>query len=169
LHFFKDMQKLTLTETELQLLKQERYNHPHPRVMLKMDVVYLHGMGVSDSLVREITGVCDNTLRQYLKQYEQGGIERLKAVNFYRPSSELRLYSETIEKYFTEYPPTSISQAASKIEEITGIKRGETQTRKFIKSLHFKYMKTGSVPSKVLTEVKKTSSETFWKKNLPLD
>ena len=95
----------------------------------------------------------------------EGGIDRLKEVNFYRPNSELKDCSGTIEKYFTENPPSSISQASAKIEELTGIKRGETQIRKFLKSLKFRYIKTGSVPAKVLTEEKKTNRENFWKKN----
>jgi transposase len=159
------MLKITIPATELHLLKQERYNHPHPRVMLKMDVVYLKGFGLSNDLVCELTGVCGNTMRKYLKQYEQGGIEGLKEDNFYRPCSKLKEYSGSIEQYFTENPPSSISEAIAKIEEITGIKRGETQTRKFLKSLNFRYIKTCSVPAKALTEEKKKNNVNFWKKN----
>lgn len=163
------MIKINVSEEEKQLLRQERYNHPHPRVMLKMDVVYLKSLGLKNDLVSEITGVCGNTIRDYLKQYMEGGIDRLKEVKFYKPNSELKEYSGTIEQYFTENPPSSISQASAKIEELTGIKRGETQTRKFLKSLKFRYIKTGSVPAKVLTEEKKTNKENFWKKNLTPD
>ena len=162
------MIRINIPAEEKQLLRHERYNHPHPREMLKMDVVYLKASGLKNELVSEITGVCGNTIRQYLKQYLEGGIDRLKAVNFYRPNSELKEYSGTIEKYFTENPPSSISEASAKIEELTGVRRGETQTRKFLKSLKFRYIKTGSVPAKVLTEEKKTSRENFWKKNLTL-
>ena len=161
------MIKINVTELDKQLLRQERYNHPHPRVMLKMDVVYLKSLGLGNDLVCEITGVCGNTMREYLKQYNEGGIASLKEVNFYRPNSELEAHSGTIEKYFTDNPPFSISDASAKIEELTGIKRGDTQTRKFLKSLKFRYMKTGSVPAKVLTDEKKTNRENFWKKNLP--
>jgi transposase len=163
------MIKINISEEEKQLLRHERYNHPHPRVMLKMDVVYLKSLGLKNDLVSEITGVCGNTMREYLKQYLAGGIDRLKEVNFYKPNSELKEYSGTIEKYFTENPPSSISQASAKIEELTGIKRGETQTRKFLKSLNFRFIKAGSVPAKVLTEKKKTNRENFWQKNLTPD
>ena len=163
------MLEITIKASDIQVLQQERYTHPHPRVMLKMDVVYLKGLGLDNDLVCKITGVCGNTLRDYLKQYSQGGIEGLKEINFHKPSSDLKAYSGTIEDYFMKNPPCSISQASAKIEEITGIKRGETQTRKFLKSLNFKYMKTGSVPAKVLTDLKKTNKENFWKKNLNLD
>ena len=79
---------INVTESDKQLLSQERYNHPHPRVMLKMDVVYFKSLGLENDLICKITGVCGNTLREYLKQYNEGCVERLKEVNFYRPNSE---------------------------------------------------------------------------------
>ena len=163
------MIEIKVTDLGQQMLRMERYNHPHPRVMLKMDVVHLKSLGLGNDLVCKITGVCGNTMREYLKQYNKGGIEHLKEVNFYRPNSELDAYRGTIEKYFTDNPPSSISEASAKIEELTGIKRGETQTRKYLKSLNFRYMKTGSVPANVLTDEKKTNRENFWKKNLNPD
>jgi transposase len=162
----QNMLKIDIPASDVQLLRQERYHHPHPRVMLKMDVLYLKGLGYPNEDIIKITGVCDNTMRDYWKQYEEGGIERLKEVNFYRPSSDLNEYSGTIEKYFTDNPPTSISEAVVKIAELTGIKRGETQTRKFLKSLGFRHIKACSIPAKALTEEKKTSKEIFWKKTL---
>jgi len=158
------MIKIEFTETDRQLLYKERYNQPHPRVMLKMDVVYLKSLGLSNDVVCQITQVCGNTMREYLKQYIEGGIERLKGINFYKPSSELVEYSGSIESYFTENPPASIAEASEKIAQLTGIRRGETQTRKFMKSLKFRFIKTGSVPAKALTEEKKTNNANFWKK-----
>ena len=159
------MIKVNIVETDIPLLKYQRYNHPHPRVMLKMEVLYLKSLNYSNEDVCNIAGICKNTMREYFKQYNEGGIERLKEVNFNKPNSELKAHSETIEKHFTENPPTSISQASAIIETMTGIKRGETQVRKFLKSLNFRYVKACSVPAKALTEEKKTNSETFWKKN----
>jgi transposase len=164
-----DMLKIEIPESEKQLLREERYTHPHPRVMRKTDALYLKSFGLKNDLICDIIGVCDNTLREYFKQYSEGGMERLKEVNFYRPGSDLKEFSGAIEDYFSKNPPASISQAAAVIEEITGIKRGETQVRKFMKSLNFKFMKCGYVPSKVLDESKKKNSGNFWKKNSNLD
>jgi transposase len=163
------MLELKFTEEDKQALQYERYKHPHPRVMLKMEVVYLKSKGYNNEVIRDITGVCENTVRKYLKQFSQGGIERLKAVNFNRPTSDLNDYSEQIAQYFTEHPPRSICEAAAKIRELTGLERGETQVRKFLKSLNFRFRKVGSVPAKALTEEKKTNRENFWTKNSILD
>ena len=133
------MLKINIQESDIQLLRHERYNHPHPRVMVKMDVLYLKSLGFSNDDILKITGVCSNTMREYCKQYTVGGIDRLKEVNFNKPSSELQDYSETLETYFKENPPSSIKEAVAIIEKLTGIKRCETQVRKFLKSLGFKH------------------------------
>ena len=160
------MLKIDILETDITLLKHWRYNHPHPRVMRKMDVLYLKSLNISDDNICKITGICGNTMRAYYKQYKEGGIERLKEVNFNRPGSELDEYSGTIEEYLTKNPASSISQAAAMIEKITGIKRGETQVRKFLKTLKFKYIKACSVPAKALTDEKKKEQRDFLEKVL---
>jgi len=38
-----------------------------------------------------------------------------------------------LETYFRENPPASIKEAQKEIEEITGVKRSETQVREFLK------------------------------------
>jgi transposase len=163
------MQKIEILESDLTLLRKERFSHPPPRVMLKMEVVLLKGLGYSNSSICTIADVCDNTVRKYIRQYVEGGIERLKAVNFNRPISELSDYSGSIEKYFTDNPPRSISEACAKIESLTGIKRKETQVRKFLKSLNFRFVKSGALPAKALTEEKKTNNASFWQTNSSLD
>ena len=163
------MIETNIPASDMKVLNHERFHHPHPRVMLKMEVLYLKGLGFSNEDICKIADICGNTMREYFKQYIEGGIERLKEVNFYRPSSDLQEYSGTMEEYFKEHPPASVVHASSIIEKMTGIKRGETQTRKFLKSMKFRYIKSYSVPAKALTEEKKTNSESFWRKNLNLD
>jgi len=163
------MLTIDIKESDRQLLKEARYNEPHPRVMRKMDALHLKGFGLENDLICDIIGVCDNTLRGYYKQYLEGGVEKLKEVNFYRPSSELNDFSGQFEDYFIKNPPTSILQAAATIEKLTGIKRSETQVRKFLKSLNFRFIKSCPVPAKALDESKKKSGESFWKKSLNPD
>jgi len=53
---------------------------------------------------------------------------------------------------FKRNPPTSTKEAAKIIEEQTGIRRGLTQIRVFLKSIGLKCRKVGAIPAKVLTE-----------------
>ena len=74
-----------------------------------------------------------------------------------------------MEKYFEANPPQSVTEAAAKIEALTGMKRGETQVRKFLKDTGFRFRKAGTVPAKALTEGKKNEQREFLEqKSAPL-
>jgi len=159
------MIQIKFSEEDIKLFRHERFHHPHPHVMRKMEVLFLKSLGISHTMICLIAGVSPNTIRSYFKEYTEGGIEKIKELNFYRPTSLLSTCSSSIESYLKAHPPISVSQAAGMIEELTGIKRGITQTRQFLKSLGFSFRKVGAIPNKALTEEKKTSNESFWTKN----
>lgn len=52
------------------------------------------------------------------------------------------------QEYFEKHPPASIKEAMAKIEDLTSIKRSETQIRNFLKKIGLKYRKVGMLPSK---------------------
>jgi transposase len=159
------MLKINISEEDKKILQSEVYNQFHPSVMRKMDALRLKSFNISDSDICKILDIHPNTLRNYFRQYMEGGIDRLKEIRFRRLTSDLAEYSVTIESYFIEHPPSSIREASAKISELTGVFRGESAVRKFLKSLNFKYRKTGSVPKDALTESKKKSSLIFWKQS----
>ena len=139
---------IEFTEEEKRDLHHGRFHYPHPRARQKMEAVWLKSQGLAHQEICRLTCISKPTLWAYLKDYQERGIEKLKVVNFYRPESELAAYASTIETYFRENPPASIKEAAAKIEDLTGIKRSETQVRKFLISLGMKPRKVGMVPAK---------------------
>ena len=147
------MIKINFSETDIEQLKHERYHHPHPRVQRKMEALLLKSQGLAHKDIAFLTGVCLNTLRTYLREYQIGGVDQLKEINFYQPESELKQHSSTLEDYFQTNPVASINEACAKIEEITGIKRSPTRVREFLKSLGMKRRKVGMIPSKADVEV----------------
>ena len=151
------MLQITFTLEERKELHTQRFKHPHPHVQKKMEVLYLKSLErkLSHELIAEIANVSQNTMLSYFRDYQEGGIEKLKEIKFYRPQSKLIEYKQTIEDYLKKNPPASLSEASAKIEELTGIKRGLTQTRKFLKDLGMRFIKVGSIPGKALTEEKK--------------
>jgi transposase len=159
------MLQLKIQQSDLQSIAEGRYTQLHQRVMQKYEALWLKHCGLSNQLICKILGICNNTLLSFYKQYNEGGLERIQEIKFHHPKSELSEFSGSIEKYFEENPPKSISEAAAKIEELTGIKRGETQVRKFLKDRKFRFRRVGTVPAKALTEEKKTSRENFWKRS----
>jgi transposase len=156
------MIKIDFTETEKQTLNYERYHHPHPRVQRKMEALWLKSQGISQQDICRLTGISANTLRNYMRDYLDGGIEKLKQINFYRPQSSLVEYQGKIADYFRSKPPQTINEAIIIIEEITGIKRSPTQVRQFLKSIGMRCLKVGFVPGKANLE----AQDNFKKKEL---
>lgn len=143
------MINIEFTPEEIKALHYERYNHPHPRVQRKMEVVYLKSQGLPHQEICRLAQISENTLRTYLRQYQEGGIERLKQLEWVGPVSDLADHRETLEEHFRNNPPRSVGEAAEAIERLTGIKRGHSQVRKFLKGMGLKFRKLGTIPAKV--------------------
>nr|QNO47411.1 hypothetical protein MPGFIOMI_00009 [Methanosarcinales archaeon ANME-2c ERB4] len=146
------MIKIEFTEEEMKALRYERYHHPHPRVQRKMEALWLKSQNTSHEKICQLTGISPNTLVEYLRKYQECGIEGLKEVNFYHPKSELSGHTTTIEDYFREHPPASVKEAMDMIEELTGIKRSENRVRVFLKSIGMAPRKVGMIPAKADSE-----------------
>lgn len=142
------MSDLKFTEEDRKLLNHERFHHPHPRVQLKMEVLWLKSQNLPVKLICKLADISPNTLRTYCEQYQSGGVERLKKINFNQPKSELESHQTTIHQYLELNPPANINQAAQQIEKLTGIKRSPSQIRKFLKSIGMRCLKVGAIPAK---------------------
>ena len=114
-------------------LNYERYHHPVPLVQRRMEVLWLKSHNLPHALIAKLAGVTENTMRDYLELFLEGGIEKLKEVHFYRPESKLVAHASSLEEYFRLNPPATIKEAQSEIEALTGIKRSETQVAEFLK------------------------------------
>lgn len=151
---------LTFTQEEIEELHSQRYHHPHPRGQMKMEALLLKAKGLPHQQIASCVGICENTLRAYLKQYQAGGIEALKVLQFHRPTSELEAYHDTIEAYFQEHPVPTIPEAVKRIEELTGIKGSPTQVGIFLNKLGLKRLKTSAVPAKCHVQEQATFKKT---------
>ena len=101
-------------------------------------------------------------MTEYLNEYQAGGIERLKEIHFYQPQSELANHRQTLEDYFKTHPPATMKEAMDKIEKLTGLKRSQTQVKKFLSKLGFKRRKVGMVPSKADPDKQETFKKSIW-------
>lgn len=139
----------------------QRYNHLVPLVQRRMDAMRFKAHGMLHKEIAEIIGIAENTLRDYFELYEQGGIEKLKEINYYKPEGKLVKHIVSLETYFRENPPASIKEAQKEVEEITGVKRSETQVREFLKkNLISVSEKSGCYQPKPI----QTSRKSIWSK-----
>jgi transposase len=125
--------QLKLTAEILKEIYYHRYNHPAPLVQRRMEALWLKGHALPHAQIAELVGVTENTIRDYFILYQQGGLEKLKELNYYVPESQLNAHVISLEAHFRDNPPASIKEAQSEIETITGVKRSETQIAKFLK------------------------------------
>src|SRR5512143_2627769 len=132
------MVKLEFTEAEQQSLHYERYYHPHPRVQRQMEALWLKSQGVAHGEISRLTGIRSTTLTSYLRAYQEGEIEALKTVRFYRPQSDLSVHQGTLEAYFWKHPPASAKQAMATIATLTGVRRSPNRVRLFLRQMGLK-------------------------------
>ena len=125
--------QLDFTPELIAELRYQRYHHLVPLVQRRMETLLLKAHNLSHEPIEEIVGVTGNTIREYFELYQQGGIEKLKEINYYKPEGELTKHIVSLEAYFRENPPGSIKEAQREIEEMTGVKRSETQVSEFLK------------------------------------
>jgi transposase len=156
------MLHLTFSEEDIKELDSQRYHPPHPRVQRKMEALLLKAKGLPHHQIASCVGVCENTVRSYFQQYQTGGIEALKRLEFRRPISDLEAHHATIEAYFRQQPVTTIPQAVKRIEELSGLKRSPTQVGIFLKKLGLKRLKTSAVPAKGDLEQQAHFKKTNW-------
>lgn len=142
------MLQIPFTPEELQAVQCERLRHPHPRVRLKMQVLWFKSKGLPHAQICQLAGVSANTMLQYFREFLEGGIERVKQPRFYRPTSELDQHKDTIKQAFEKTLPATIQQAQAQIEELTGIRRCPTQIRKFLRRIGMQFRKVGVLPAK---------------------
>lgn len=129
------MARLMFTEEERSVLKAERFEHPHPRVQRRMDVLWYISLGETYSKAAKLAGVSDATVDRYVALYRTHGIEGLKRFDWHGQASELVEHQASLEEMFRVQPPHTTAEACRRIEDATGVQRGLTQTRRFLKKV----------------------------------
>lgn len=145
------MLTLHISKTDIDRLKYERYSYPCALVQKRLHVLYMKGgdgLTLSHETIGLIAGVHRDTVTDYIRLYNEEGLEGVCRVGYGTNKSELEGHAESLLDYFEKEPPHTIAQAVEKIEERTGIRRSPTQVRAWMKRHKMKYRKTGQVPAK---------------------
>ena len=92
------------------------------------------------------TGLGRATVQRYLVAYRVGGLDGLRHWGVTGPVSDLAAFAERIQSDLTATPVRTTAEARDRIEAITGLHRGLTQTRTFLAGLGFTWQRTRAVP-----------------------
>lgn len=79
--------------------------------------------------------VFEATVDRYVAIYREHGIEGLKRFDWRGMPSALVSHQSSLEELFRAEPPHTTAEACRRIEEATGVKRGLTQVRHFLKKV----------------------------------
>jgi transposase len=142
------MLRMQFTEEEIEKLHYERFHHPNPHAQQRCEIAYLKALDFSHQDIGQIARVSQPTVRRCLEDYQAGGLDKLKEVNGYRPTSELNDHRAALEEEFKARPPKTINEAVERIEQLTGLRRSPTQVRTFLTGLGLKRLKVGQIPAK---------------------
>jgi transposase len=128
-------------------IARDRFEHPHPRVMRKMEVLWLWSQEIPPQDVARLGGVSRRTAERYLKEFVEGGLDATRTLRWTGPESELAAERISLEQEFLARPPCTIGEACTRIARLTGLKRQATQVRKFLKeTLKMKWRRVKAVP-----------------------
>jgi transposase len=141
------MRIITFTSDDRRALAHDRYHHPDPRVQRKMEVLWLKSHGLNHHDIAAYADVSLRTVPRYLDDYLEGGLSQLRRVGWHQPQSALVAHKDSLEESFLKHPPRSTKQAQAVIERQTGIRRGLSQVRHFLKDrLGLRWRQTGAIP-----------------------
>ena len=137
---------ILLSNSEQALVAAERDAHPDPVVRRKMLVLWATHCGVSREQTAALVGHGRATIQRYLAAYRKGGLEGLRQWGGTGPVSDLATFDELLKKDLTTNPVRTTAEAAERIHQLTGLRRGLTQTRTFLAGLGFTWQRTRAVP-----------------------
>src|SRR5450755_1607896 len=127
------MTRLSFTEEAQQALHKERFEHPHPRVQQRMEVLWLISQGIGYAQATRLAGVSEATVDRYVALYRQGGLQAVRELKWGSGASELLDHRDSLEESFRRNPPHTVAEARQRIKDETGLERGPTQVRAFLK------------------------------------
>lgn len=136
-----------ISKADIQQAKYLKKYDNSPLIRQRMQVIYLRGIGMKPGACAQAAGVHRNSVTRWVKVYMESGLEQLQQHAAYRPQSNLVIHRGKIKEDFERHAPRSIKEACHRIHQLTGLKRGPTQVRHFIKRvLKYRYRKYKPLP-----------------------
>lgn len=139
--------RVDLTEDEQHVVKEQRESHPNPCVRRRMWTLWLLHCGTTREKSAQIVGVARSTVERYIVEFRSGGLNGFQQRREHsKPTSEFAAHRDAIRDLFEKQPVRTIAEARQRIFELTGIRRGPTQVRTFLKDLGMTWQRVRAIP-----------------------
>ncbi|MDR0429097.1 MAG: hypothetical protein LBH58_01280 [Tannerellaceae bacterium] len=141
--------QLNLSEEKIRELNYKLFEELNPQIQKRLLSVYLKAFfSVSNEFLANVLYVHRNSVDTWIRIYREQGLDALMSLHYKPRESELNAYTEKIKEICSGSLIGTVKEFAHKIEEQTGIKRGLTQIRKFIRRIGINHLQSGHIPAK---------------------
>ena len=112
-----------------------------------MEVLWLKSHGLTHDVIATYADVSRRTVQRYLDEYLEGGLPRLRRCPGNHPRAPWSIMRSPWKSTSRKHPPRSTKQARAIIEQHTGVRRGLSQVRHFLKDrLGLRWRQVGAIP-----------------------
>ena len=156
------MIRITISPEDLKIINSERFTQSDPIISRRLHVLYFKSLNIQHQKIYEYADISAPALIEILRKYAKGGLEEVMRMNWKPRRAALDNHDELLKKHFHKHPPESVKVAGADIEKLTGIKRGKTQTRRFLHKIGMKPRKVAGIPSKADPEKQEEFKKKIW-------
>jgi hypothetical protein len=103
-----------------------------PRLHRRLMTVRLHDLSVPHRSIAHALNLSDDTVTKYLKLHRESGLPGLLVNRSYRPTSRVEPGMKEFRASFRYKPVGAAGDGAARMEEISGIRLSDAQTRKIM-------------------------------------
>jgi transposase len=153
---------ITISPEDLKRISTERFTQSDPIISRRLHVLYFKSLNIQHQKICEYADISPAALIKVLKKYAKGGLDEVMRMNWKPKRAVLDDHVELLKKHFHKQPPESVKVAGVEIEKLTGVKRGKTQTRRFLHKIGMKPRKVAGIPSKADPEKQELFKKKHW-------
>jgi transposase len=141
------MRHFEFPESVMAEIQRDRFNHIDPLVQRRMEVLLLKAHDQPHAMIAKMADMSRATVQRILDLYETGGLAAVRTFHWKTPVSALMPHRPLLEAEFTTRPPHTVGEACERIEKLTGVRRGPTQVREFLReTMELRWRKVAAVP-----------------------
>lgn len=137
------------SKADIATVKIERKTHPSPIVRDRFNALYLTHLGYSRQECALIIDCHANSITNYIKMYNAGGLELVRLTNYHYERHELKDQFVEVGSALEENPCFSLKQARQLLKDKFGYQRSGEAVRSLLLRLGFRRLKLGTFPGKI--------------------
>ena len=137
-----------LSRAEFDTVKIERKRHPQAKIRTRLDVLYFLHLGHSRGDAARLADCSPNSVTNYIKLFNAGGLRAITAWNYTFERHELRARFDEVAAALEREGVRDVAQARELLAEAFDYRRGAEAARLLLHRLGFRRLRTGTFPGK---------------------